>query len=216
MISFKQYLSETTKGSFHRPEDGVLTAEELNALLSKDPSWCKHIKRPTIITDSFTCQNIEITHLSPFLEFKESADFNGCENLKVAEGKFRWDVYFYHCGIEDTTNLIAGAWGLEYSKNEPITAAIFYNCPNLQVAAGTYGGYVEYNGCPITEIKDLSIRGQYDDRSVSFYGHQVNIQKVSNFSQTHGIDADDKILAKIQQLRGQEKAGGKGEFDDLF
>jgi hypothetical protein len=89
-------------------------------------------------------------------------------------------------------------------------------CEKIETLSGHYVGAISINtGSNVKEIKDLTIT-EPNRSGVALYISRADIQKISNFTYNGKIDTDDKTLAKIQQLQGQEKAGGKGEFDGLF
>jgi len=139
--------------------------------------------------------------------------FRGCTNLKVATGTYPGCVSFSYSGIEEIKDLFISP---DIQKpGEDGNAAFFSNCERLRVATGTYPGYVEFAGSGVTEIRDLHIihpNGEGEATDLS----GCDIQKISNFTYKGKIFAEPETKAKIQQLQGQEKAGGKGEFDDLF
>jgi hypothetical protein len=134
------------------------------------------------------------------------ANFDRCERLKVASGTYTGEVSFWDSSVEEIGDLVITDPGPDGQ------AVGFVNCKRLKVATGTFPGMVDFRDSGVVEIRDLIITETRwaDNMAALFDG--CHIQKVSNFKYNGGID----ILAKIQQLQGQEKAGGKGEFDDLF
>jgi len=200
MISFKQYLNESK-------EDEMDHWDFVDAAY-KDPSWCLGIKRPLAVYGHVKLENSPITHLSPWITFYHSVSFSNCLSLLVAEGAFYGTVNFSHSNVQDISKVRV----LGPGKNG--SAAYFNNCENLKVASGHYNGAVSFSGS-IEEIKDLTIENP-DRNGVAMWYRGEEIKRVTNFKYKGEINARPQVIKRIHQLMGQDKAGGKGEFDDLF
>jgi len=94
-------------------------------------------------------------------------------------------------------------------------AARFAKCEGLTCITGDYVGMVAIQDSPISEIRDLSIRVN-EPHHTSLYVGSHPIKKITNFKYEGKLGGDEENIKRIHQLLGQEKAGGKGEFDDLF
>jgi len=135
----------------------ILTGEEFKALIEKDPSWCKDLKKPLEITTFLNLKNSNITHLSPLITFKgnddgRSANFENCKKIKIATGTFRGLVNFADSTIEKIEKLkVTGT-------NSDGVSATFYGCQNLKVAIGNYEGFVNFAYSGVTTIKDLVVK----------------------------------------------------------
>jgi hypothetical protein len=212
MISFKQYIREGLgKGNLYNPVRGYLEASEFAFNIRQEPDWCKTIQSPLEIDGDLEFMDSRITSLSPFLRFYGDVTFVRCHYLKKAEGEFRNHLHFYTCGIEEIGDLKGASMSIEDPSIMENDMWIPFTACRLKVATGTYGCNVGFKECPLREIKDLKVLGD-----VAFYGRDVNIQKITNFEYTGKLTGQQDILDQIHKIQGQEKAGGKGEFDDLF
>jgi len=142
-----------------------------------------------------------------------SCSFYKCERLRVATGTYPGYVSFADSGVKEIKDLFISPDIQNPGRGG--AAATFDGCMGLRVATGTYPGSLKFAESGVTEIRDLHILNP-DEEGEAIDLSGCGIQKISNFKYNGEIFADDKTLAKIQQLQGQDKAGGKGEFDDLF
>jgi len=139
---------------------------------------------------------------------QSAAWFCECPNLRVAEGTYSSGVDFSFSGVERIGNL---------KFTRPHTQkTTFFDCGKLQVATGNYLGKVSFMSSAVHSIENLSVEPHPEITDWSADFRNCDVQSISNFNCKGEIRADPKTLAKIQQYLGQEKAGGKGEFDDLF
>jgi hypothetical protein len=82
-----------------------LSSEEFEHAVKKDPAWAASLTEPVTITGTCHLGSSKISHLSPFLHFKEDVWLENCKDLKVAEGKFDGWVDFSNSGIEEVGDL---------------------------------------------------------------------------------------------------------------
>jgi hypothetical protein len=208
MISFKQYLQE----DLVEPKRKI-SAENFIRRTKASPWWCKRLNKPLLVEGYVKLEWHPITHLSPHLIFEGAVSINHCDHLKILNGIFKGNVWVTRSAIERVENVkVLSAPSLENQL------AVFHNCPTLKYISGDIECSLTLPST-IEIIENLTLsHPNYGGKPIGlkFIGDEVGLQKVSNFKWEGEIIADDKTLAKFQQLHGQEKAGGKGEFDDLF
>jgi hypothetical protein len=101
------------------------------------------------------------------------------------------------------------------SENRLGNALFAAGCDDLKVISGNYVGAVVVSGEGPKSLKNLTIQSytMSDGLALTL---RCDVGEVENFKYKGEINADPEVIKKIHQLMGQEKAGGKGEFDDLF
>jgi len=158
----------------------------------------------------------EVKGVSVFGGLQEIHDYNNalvvahCQKLEKVDAVVYGGVNLSWSSVTDISKLKVmtpsrNGWGVDLT-----------GCQKIETLSGYYkGSVVLSSGSEVKEIRDLNI-AEPDRGGGALYIRHADIQKISNFKYKGKIIADDKTLAKIRQLQGQEKAGGKGEFDDLF
>jgi hypothetical protein len=142
--------------------------------------------------------------------YDAALNLSHCKKLKIVNA-------IVHCGVDLSWSSVVDISKLKVMKpNSGGLALELTGCKKIETLSGHYAGAITIStGSNVKEIKNLTIT-EPNRRGVALYLSHADVQKISNFTYNGKIDTDDKTLAKIQQLIGQEKAGGKGEFDDLF
>jgi len=181
-----------------------------------DFSYCENLKVATGNFGRYTdfegsgIEEIRDLRSTYFHNANQAVDFTGCENLKVAAGHYFGMVNFSRSGIEKIGDLTFD------DGPPPVKSAWFFGCKNLKVLSGTFPGAIVVSQAGVEEIRDLTILNP-DRAGVSLHIHgDIPIKKITNFKYTGTIRAEPELLNKMTRLMGQEKAGGPGQFDDLF
>lgn len=134
-----------------------ITAEEFKTRTERNPNWCSKITEPIEVTEYVTMIGSNIQSLSPLLTFtgkdanKHTANFLGCQQLKIAEGTFQGFVGFANSGIEKIGDLKINYHDVRGA------AASFFMCEHLKIAEGSFPGYVTFQSSGIQEIGILHI-----------------------------------------------------------
>ncbi len=135
----------------------TITSQEFARRVSRNPAWAGDLTKPVAVIDYCYLTDSPITHLSPLLHFVgdnglgETAWFEDCKALGVANGTYHGHVAFASCGLAR----IDGLTITQANKNG--TAASFYSCPSLAIAEGTYPGVVRFDFSGVERIGDLTI-----------------------------------------------------------
>jgi hypothetical protein len=175
-----------------------VTAKEFLAMIAEKPSVFKHWETPLEITEYVDCTHSPITHLSKHLTFSghnecgNSANFEGCEDLKLATGNFKKIVLFSYSGVEKIEALTVGEPGDDDS-------AYFDNCPNLKIATGNFQGYVTFRYSGIEKIENLNIQNP------NIPGNYANFYACPNLKTLEGWNLSKKINIEPQKLQAETK-----------
>ncbi|MEI7910651.1 MAG: hypothetical protein WCK77_13525 [Verrucomicrobiota bacterium] len=147
-----------------------ITAREFKQSIKSDPAWAAKLTEPVEITDYCDMEGSKITHLPQLLHFTKrnhkgfAATFDGCNHLKVAEGKFAGWVDFSRSGVEKIGDLKISA------PDKEGYAASFCECYALKTAEGCYPGYVDFSNSGIKRIGTLHITASEDGFAADFFG----------------------------------------------
>ena len=176
-----------------------LTAAEFKAAVSLDPAWAATITDPVEITDYCDMEGSKITHLSSLLHFSgrnhkgNAATFEGCNHLKVAEGKFAGFVDFSSSGVERIGRLEITA------PNKNGGAACFWRCYALNIAEGTFPGGVWFDESGVRTIGELFITApDQDGFAAGFFGCKSLGIAEGTFAGT--VDFEQSGIKKIGKL----------------
>jgi len=147
-----------------------ISAKEFKQSIKIDPAWAAGLTEPVEITDYCDMEGSKITHLSPLLHFSKrnhkgyAATFDGCNQLKVAEGRFAGWVDFSRSGVEKIGDLKIS------TPDKEGYAASFCECNALNTAEGTFPGYMDFSHSGIKRIGNLNITASEDGFAADFYG----------------------------------------------
>lgn len=142
---------------YKHPAALILNAEDLRGLVEADPDWVSKnatAERPVIVTDHCDLARSKIRSLSPHILFQgldekgNSAGFDNCLDLKIAQGVFLGTADFGCSGVEE---IDSGNLTILQPNNEGI-AAFFGGCPDLKIARGRFPGWVDFSDGGVEKI----------------------------------------------------------------
>jgi hypothetical protein len=185
-----------------------ISVKQFQEAVKSDPGWAAKLTEPLGVVGYCNMQDSEITHLSPFLHFSSGredpkievaggANFSGCKNLKVAEGRFHESVNFSNSGVEEIGDL-------EVDRDEDGWAASFCECFELRTASGTFRGFVSFEASGITKISSslkVTGRDQRDGDAATFA--RCKALKVAEGDFASYADFSESGIEKIGDLRIQ-------------
>jgi hypothetical protein len=176
------------------PQEFELTGEEFRELIEESPDFCKDLCVPIDITTPAEMEGTEITHLSQFLTFKESANFKSCKFLFNASGTFEDFVDFSYSSIQTIENLWA------YGETTEGWSAAFTSCEDLENASGTFKAFVSFYKSGVSKIENIFVGGPNNAGHYADFSKCPNLQTLHNWDMTKPVD-----IEKEKSVEAKEK-----------